>query len=99
MVHDRLCSTHISQGNPDLVKFRELRFLNRFDWIPLVLLGFFCYFALEFASFLTSLTKLTHMQCLRFGDFSFPLLFLYHATFAVNSITHLFGSRRFKTER
>ena len=75
---------------PDLLKFRELRFLNRFDWIPLVLLGFFCYYLPEFAWF-TSLTKLTHMQSLIWGFFV-PTIILYHATFAVNSITHLFGS-------
>ena len=81
---------------PDLLKFRELRFLNRFDWIPLVLLGFFCYYLPEFAWF-TSLTKLTHMQSLIWGFFV-PTIILYHATFAVNSITHLFGSRRFNTK-
>ena len=37
------------------------------------------------------------MQSLMWGFFV-PTILLYHATFAVNSITHLFGTRRFKTD-
>ena len=80
---------------PDLVKFKELRFLNRYDWIPLVMLGVLCYFAPEIPLYF-ELTGLSNMQSLMWGFFV-PTILLYHATFAVNSITHLFGSRRFKT--
>ena len=37
------------------------------------------------------------MQCLMWGFFV-PTILLYHATFAVNSINHLFGSRKFDTK-
>ena len=80
----------------DLVKFKELVFLNRYDWIPLVLLGTACYFAPNIPFFF-ELTGLSNMQCLVWGFFV-PTILLYHATFAVNSINHLFGSRKFDTK-
>ena len=80
----------------DWLKFKELRFLNRFDWIPLVLLATACYLAPELTWF-AELTGLSNMQMLLWGFFV-PTIVLYHATFAVNSITHLFGSRRFDTK-
>ena len=80
----------------DLVKFKELVFLNRYDWIPLVLLGTACYYAPEIPFFF-ELTGLSNMQCLLWGFFV-PTILLYHATFAVNSINHLFGSRKFDTK-
>ena len=81
---------------PDLVKFKELRFLNRFDWIPVFLLGLGCYLAPEISWFYT-LTGLSNMQMLIWG-FLVPTIVLYHATFAVNSINHMFGTRRFNTK-
>ena len=81
---------------PDWLKFKELQFLNRFDWIPLVLLGFACYYAPQITWF-AELTGLSNMQMLLWGFFV-PTIVLYHATFAVNSITHMFGKRRFNTK-
>jgi len=81
---------------PDLIKFKELRFLNRYDWIPLILLAITCYF-LPDLSWFASLTGLSNMQSLMWGFFV-PTIVLYHATFAVNSITHLFGKRKFNTD-
>ena len=81
---------------PDLVKFKELRFLNRFDWIPVFLLGLGCYLVPEISWFYT-LTGLSNMQMLVWG-FLVPTIVLYHATFAVNSINHMFGTRRFNTK-
>ena len=81
---------------PDWIKFKELRFLNRYDWIPVLFLGLGCYFAPQISWF-HSLTGLSGMQMLIWG-FLVPTVVLYHATFAVNSITHMFGTRRFKTK-
>jgi stearoyl-CoA desaturase (delta-9 desaturase) len=81
---------------PDLIKFKELRFLNRYDWIPLILLAITCYFLPDLKWFAT-LTGLSNMQSLMWGFFV-PTIVLYHATFAVNSITHLFGKRKFNTD-
>ena len=80
---------------PDWVKFPELRFINRFDWIPVVMLGLGCYLlgTVEWFQTLSGLTGLTTF----IWGFLIPTVFLYHATFAVNSITHLFGKKRFDT--
>ena len=79
----------------DLAKFRELLFLNRFDWIPVVVLASSCYLLGE-ASWFGEWSGLTGMTTLIWG-FLIPTIALYHATFAINSIAHLFGSRRFET--
>tara|TARA_Y100001954_G_scaffold108583_1_gene117982 strand:- start:916 stop:1410 length:495 start_codon:yes stop_codon:yes gene_type:complete len=79
----------------DLAKFKELLFLNRFDWIPVVVLASSCYLLGE-TSWFGEWTGLTGMTTLIWG-FLIPTIALYHATFAINSIAHLFGSRRFET--
>jgi stearoyl-CoA desaturase (delta-9 desaturase) len=81
---------------PDWLKFKELRILNRFDWIPVLLLALGCYFAPKI-NWIFNITGLSSMQMLIWGFFV-PTILLYHATFAVNSISHLFGSRQFNTK-
>ena len=81
---------------PDWLKFRELRFLNRFDWIPVVALALSCYLIGD-STWFQNLTGLTAMTTLIWG-FLVPTILLYHATFAVNSIAHIFGSRRYDTK-
>ncbi|MAS79446.1 MAG: acyl-CoA desaturase [Opitutae bacterium] len=80
----------------DWLKFKELVFLNRFDWLPVVFLASGCYILGETAWFQTW-TGLTGATALIWG-FLVPSIFLYHATFAVNSIAHLFGKRRYDTK-
>ncbi len=81
---------------PDLRKFPELRFLNRFDWIPVLVLAGAAYLLGETAWAQNSFSA-TGLQCLAWG-FLLPTVALYHATFCVNSITHIFGKRRFATK-
>lgn len=81
---------------PDWLKFRELRFLNRFDWIPVAALALSCYW-IGGSAWFQNLTGLTAMTTLIWG-FLVPTILLYHATFAVNSIAHIFGSRRYDTK-
>ena len=57
---------------PDLLKFKELRFLNRYDWVPLLALALGCYF-LPHLSWFSSICNLSSMQCLLWG-FSYPQL-------------------------
>ena len=80
----------------DWLKFKELDFLNRFDWIPVVLLASGCY-ALGESAWFQTWTGLSGATTLIWG-FLVPSIFLYHATFAVNSIAHLFGTRRYETK-
>jgi stearoyl-CoA desaturase (Delta-9 desaturase) len=67
----------------DFAKYPELRWLNRYWLVPPTLLGAACYF-LGGASTL-------------FIGFFLSTVLLYHGTFAVNSVAHLFGSRRYVT--
>ncbi|MEC8865896.1 MAG: fatty acid desaturase [Verrucomicrobiota bacterium] len=80
----------------DLLKFPELRFLNRYDWIPVVALAASCY-GLGSLSFFQTATGLNGVTTFIWG-FLIPTIFLYHGTFAVNSLAHLFGRKRYKTD-
>ncbi len=80
----------------DWLKFKELDFLNRFDWIPVVMLASGCYVLGESVWF-HNWTGLSGMTTLIWG-FLVPSIILYHATFAVNSVAHLFGKRRYNTK-
>jgi len=80
----------------DLAKFPELRFIDRYNtWAP-VLLGaslfaFGAWCAARYPQLNTSA-----MQMLIWGFFISTVL-VYHGTFAINSLTHAFGKRRFNT--
>lgn len=80
---------------PDWLKFPELRFINRYDWIPVVIWAGGFYLLGEWAWFST-LTGMNGMMTFIWG-FIVPTILLYHATFAVNSLTHLWGKKRFET--
>jgi stearoyl-CoA desaturase (delta-9 desaturase) len=67
----------------DFARFPELRFLNKYFLLPPILLG-----ALVFATLGAS--------GLFFGFFVSTVL-LWHGTFTINSLSHVFGSRRFVT--
>ena len=80
---------------PDWLKFPELRFINRYDWIPVIIWGGGCYLLGEWTWFST-VTGMNGMMTFVWG-FVIPTILLYHATFAVNSLTHLWGKKRFET--
>jgi stearoyl-CoA desaturase (Delta-9 desaturase) len=67
----------------DLAQYPELRWLNRYHLIPNVLLGAF-------------LVWYGGFSLLVWGFFVSATL-AYHAIFCINSVTHLYGSRRYKT--
>jgi stearoyl-CoA desaturase (delta-9 desaturase) len=68
---------------PDMVKDRFHVWLNRLYWVPLVLLG-------------VALLAFGGWPYLMWGIF-FRVTFNLHATWLVNSATHMWGSRRFVT--
>jgi len=68
----------------DWLKFPELLWLNRYHWIPGILLGTLCWLAGGWSG-------------LVIGFFVSTVL-LYHGTFTVNSLCHLFGRRRYATK-
>jgi stearoyl-CoA desaturase (delta-9 desaturase) len=68
----------------DFEKFPELRFISKHDWIAPWALAVIC-FAIGGWSGL-------------FIGFVLSTVLLWHATFLINSLAHVFGSRRFVTE-
>ena len=67
----------------DYTKFRELRLLDRFNWVPGFMLAGLCYL-IDGASGLV-------------WGFLVSTILLYHGTFLVNSACHLWGTRRYAT--
>ena len=67
----------------DLVKFSELRWLNKYHLLPGLCLSVICFLLHEWSGVI--------------WGFALSTVLLYHGTFLVNSVCHLFGKRRFNT--
>jgi stearoyl-CoA desaturase (delta-9 desaturase) len=108
-VIDSLASSHVlwmfapanrktdTEVVPDLAAYPELRFLDRFHHVAPVVyaVAIFC-----LGSVLELIWPVLHtsgLQLLVFG-FSISTVLLYQATFAVNSLGHKIGKRRFETK-
>jgi len=68
----------------DFGRFPELRWLDRYHWVPLVLFGGALWLAGGPAVFA--------------WGFLLATVALYHATFAINSVAHIWGTRPFATD-
>jgi stearoyl-CoA desaturase (delta-9 desaturase) len=68
---------------PDLARYPELRFLDRHHWIPPTALGVACFLAGGWSAL--------------WVGFFLSTVLTYHCTFFINSLTHLFGRRRYVT--
>ncbi len=68
---------------PDLAKFPELRFLDRFQLVPPFLLAIACFLIDGWSGL--------------FIGFFVSTVFLYHGTFFINSLAHVHGSQRYVT--
>ncbi|HKS41310.1 MAG TPA: acyl-CoA desaturase [Blastocatellia bacterium] len=73
----------------DFARFRELRWLNTYHVIPGIALAVACFFG-------GVLFGESGWQWLVWG-FVISTVLLYHGTFTVNSLAHMWGSRRYKT--
>ncbi|MGX5175410.1 acyl-CoA desaturase [Aliikangiella sp. IMCC44653] len=93
---DKNFSTELSRIK-DFAKYKELRWLDRFDMLIPALLAFALYlFGALLASYFPEL-KTNASQMLIWGFFVSTIV-LYHATYTINSLAHKFGSRRFETQ-
>lgn len=82
---------------PELAQYPELRLIDRFDAIAPILLGFVMYGLGEYlASFYPNL-QTNGLQMLVWG-FVLSTVAVYHMTFTVNSLAHVWGKRRFATK-
>lgn len=81
-----LCGKHDEtplESIQDFARFPELRFLDRHHWIPGALLGAGLFLAGGWSAFAWGFLAST--------------VLLYHATFSINSLAHVIGSRRYLT--
>jgi stearoyl-CoA desaturase (Delta-9 desaturase) len=67
----------------DLTKYAELRWLNTLQWVPGIILAVACWLVDGMSGL--------------FWGFFLSTVVLYHGTFTVNSLCHLWGNRRYKT--
>lgn len=81
---------------PDLAKFAELRWLDRFDTVIPLLLAAGLYGLGAVLERVSPGLHTSGMQLLVWGFFISTVL-LFHATVTINSLAHRFGSRRFQT--
>jgi stearoyl-CoA desaturase (Delta-9 desaturase) len=80
----------------DLMKFPELRLLDRFYMIPPAVLAVGLFFLGSYLETAVPSLETSGFQLLVWGFFVSTVL-LYHGTFCINSLCHLFGRKRFKT--
>jgi stearoyl-CoA desaturase (delta-9 desaturase) len=80
----------------DLLQFPELRLLDKYNLVPPVILAVACYYLGVFLEAYYPGLGTSGFQMLVWGFFISTTL-VYHGTFCINSFTHLFGKRRFKT--
>lgn len=68
---------------PDLTKYPELVWLDKHKYMPGIMLGFACWLAMGWAGLVVG--------------FFWSTVAVYHATFAINSLAHVFGRARYLT--
>ena len=80
----------------ELAKFPELRLLDRFDSLMPLLLAVAIY---ALGTLLENTAPALHTNGLQLLEWGFVIstIALYHATFCVNSLAHVWGSRRYQT--
>lgn len=84
------------QRVPDFAKFPELRFLDRWHSIPPLMLATGLFVLGNYLQAQAPHLGVTGWQLLFWGFFLSTVL-VYHATFCINSLTHVIGRRRFNT--
>jgi stearoyl-CoA desaturase (Delta-9 desaturase) len=67
----------------DLTKYPELIWLGKYHFVPPIALGTFCFLTYGWMGLIWGMFVST--------------VILYHTTFAINSLCHMFGSRRYET--
>ncbi len=81
----------------DWIKFPELRFVDRFDFLVPLLLGVGLYALGEALRYAMPGSGVTGWQMFVWG-FLISTVAVYHVTYSINSLAHVFGRRRFNTK-
>lgn len=88
---------HDIQLVKDLSKYPELIFLDRFHYIPPLMLLFGSFFLGIFLQYNFPHLQTSGFQLMVWGALVSTVL-LYHCTFAINSLAHILGTKRFQTK-
>jgi stearoyl-CoA desaturase (delta-9 desaturase) len=81
---------------PNLIKYRDLRLLDRFYTVPPIMLALAAFLLGSLLRRYLPGLGTSGWQMLVWGFFISTVL-LYHGTFSVNSLAHIFGKQRFET--
>lgn len=81
----------------DLLRFKELVFLNRFDWIVPLLFFISLYLLGDYLAFHYPSLATNGAQLLVWGG-CISTVFVFHVTFFVNSYAHIKGKRPYQTK-
>lgn len=95
-----LCDKHKHPDHKlvrDLVKYPELRFLDRYHFVAPVFLATVMFGLGMLLQSMFPVLQTSGVQMLFWGFF-LSTVFLYHGTFLVNSLTHVMGKKRFETD-
>ena len=84
------------QRIPDFAKYPELRFLDRWHSLPPLTLAVGLYVLGNFLAVHAPQLGTSGGQLLAWG-FCLSSVLTYHATFCINSLTHIIGNRRYNT--
>ena len=84
------------QGVRDLLKLPELKFIDNHDYIPPLALAASVYGLGAILEHYAPQLGTNGLQMLVWG-FLISTVFLYHVTYAINSLAHVWGSRRYET--
>lgn len=82
---------------PDLTKYPELRWMDDNYLIPPIVLGAFTFVLGAGLNYFWPALSTDGMQMLLWGFFVSTVL-LYHGTFFINSLAHVWGTRRYQTK-
>lgn len=88
--------TH-SQNIPDLNKYPELRWIDRYDVLFPTALGFLCFYGGKALEAWWPELGVTGGNLLFWGFFVSTIV-LFHGTVTINSLSHTWGSRRYATK-
>lgn len=80
----------------DWLKFPELRWLDKYDYVPPLMMVVGLYFFGESLQASNPALQTSGWQCVVWG-YVISTVLVFHATVSVNSICHRFGHRRYKT--
>lgn len=95
LYHDSQATDHALVAN--LLKYRDLRFLDRYYSLPPAILALSMFLLGLWLERYVPGAGTSGFQMLVWGFFVSTVL-LYHGTFTVNSLAHIFGRRRFATK-